>query len=504
MSGEARTLGDLRKVAQGGLSVLFASVFGSGLAYLYSIFLARTLGARDFGVYALGLAIFNVTLLIAPLGFESGALRFVSVALGRGDRQAARRTIAQTLVLVVVSGIAAGVLLALAARPLALGLYDNAQLAEVLPWLALAIPMAAIATLLLDVIRAFQQVRYTVLVRYLWEPVARFALAAVLLGMGYALGGALAAIVISSAGSLLIALGAARRIGAFAGGRGAALSGQGLGSLFVYCLPLTLANVFGVIAPRSDILILGRWASPEQVGVYSVAAQTAAIIALVLGGLTTMCAPVMGEIAAARDLKRLETLYATVCRWTLAFTMPLFCLFAVFGTEILALFGAHFTAGAAALVVLALGQLLYSAFGISSTLLLMFGHSRKIMANTILLAVFLVASNLLLVPRFGMQGAACAVALSNAAIGCINLRQVHRLYGVQPFTSGMLKPVLAGVAASTITWGLKGLFAPAALPLLVMLAAGLYVLALYLLRFESADRQVFAAIAARLRPAEAR
>jgi O-antigen/teichoic acid export membrane protein len=501
VSGQARTLGDLRKVAQGGVSVLFASVFGSGLAYLYSIFLARSLGPKNFGVYALGLAIFNVTLLIAPLGFENGALRFVSTALGRGDRQAAQRTIAQVLALVLLSGICAGLLLAIASRPLAVGLYDNAQLAAVLPWFALAIPMSVIAAVLLDVIRAFQQVRYTVLVRYLWEPAARFALAAVLLGMGYALGGALAALVITSAGSLLIALGAARRIGAFSGGLGAALSGQGLRSLFVYCLPLTVSNVFGVIAPRSDILILGMWVSPEQVGVYSVAAQTAAVIALVLGGLTTMCAPVMGEIAATDDLRRLETLYATVCRWTLACTVPLFCLFAVFGTSILALFGQHFTEGAGAMAVLALGQLLYSAFGISGTLLLMFGHSRRFMANSILLGLFLVGSNLLLVPRFGMLGAACAVALSNAAIGCINLRQVYRIYRVQPFTVGMLKPVLAGIAASVVTWSLKGLFAPAATPVLVVVAAGLYVLALYLLRFEAADRQVLGTIVARIRPA---
>src|SRR5262249_31329294 len=153
---------------RGGSSILIASVSGNGLSYLYSIFLARSLTPDDFGVYALGLAIFNVVVLIAPLGFETGALRFISSALGRHDLGAAQRTIVQIMVLVLLSGLAAGTLLALASPWLAARLYGNAALGRVLPWFAAAVPLAVFAAVLLDVIRSFQLVRYTVLVRYLW------------------------------------------------------------------------------------------------------------------------------------------------------------------------------------------------------------------------------------------------------------------------------------------------------------------------------------------------
>src|SRR5262249_43707137 len=89
VSREPHTLRDIRKIAGGGSSILLASAIGNGLSYLYSIFLARSLSPGDFGVYALGLALFNVLALMAPLGFETGALRFISSALARRDLAAA-------------------------------------------------------------------------------------------------------------------------------------------------------------------------------------------------------------------------------------------------------------------------------------------------------------------------------------------------------------------------------------------------------------------------------
>jgi O-antigen/teichoic acid export membrane protein len=477
------------------------SLFGNGLSYLYSMFLARWLSPSDFGVYALGLTIFNVVILIAPLGFETGALRFISHALGRNDRAAAQRSVVQVMTLVLVSGFAAGALLVLLSPWLAKDIYGSPLLSRVLPWFAAAVPLAVISTVLLDVIRSFQLVRYTVLVKYVWEPVGKFLIAGALFWAGYALSGVLAALLVSTAGSVAIAVAAARRAAVFDSAGVPALNKEGLRALFMYCLPLTVSNVFGVVAPRSDMLILGRWVTPAELGLYSVAVQTAAILVLVLAAFTTMCTPVIGEIAARHDLKRLQSLYAAVARWTTTCTVPLFCLYAVFGTDILALFGTRFAAGATPMAILAFGQVIYGAVGLSSTVLLMFGHSRRMLGNTILLSLFLIGTNWLLVPRLGIVGAACAVALTSAATGVINMWQVRTLYGVSPLSWALTKPVIAGGVVALIAWSVKNMLAPALMPLLIALAAAAYVLLLFLLRFEAVDRQAFGAIIGRIRPA---
>jgi len=501
VSEEPSVFGDMRRIARSGAIVLLASVFGNGIAYLYSIFLARRLGPAGFGVYALGLTIFNVLLLIAPLGMETGVVRYVSQYLGTDQRAAAQRTIVQVVVLVLGCSIVIAAGLILMSRTIAVSVYGIEELAGALPLFAAALPLAALSSILLDVIRSFQLVRYTVFVRFLWEPCGKFLLSACLLWAGFGLDGVLVALIVTACVSLAIALKAAAHIGAF--GRAALASPglDGMRALLLFCLPLTISSFFGVIAPRSDMLILGYWVNAEQIGVYSIVCQTASILALVLGAFNTLCAPLIGDISATRDLRRLRALYQAIARWTTLCTVPLLCVILVFGDGVLALFGKSFSAGWPCMVILALGQVSYSAVGLASTILLMFGHSRQIMGNTVVLALFLVGSNLLLVPYWGITGAAVAVAISTTAIGAINVRQVWSRYRIHPFTAGLVKPAAAGAVAAGVAWSLKGHFAAGAYPLLIVLMGSIYVLCLAWLRFDAADREIFAPLVARLRPA---
>jgi O-antigen/teichoic acid export membrane protein len=492
---------DLQKIARGGATVLLASAFGNGLSYVYSIFLARNLGAVHFGVYVLGLAIFNILLLIAPLGTETGVVRYVSRSLGLGNRVDAKRTIVQVVAFVLLSSVVIAGTLTVMSRSIAISVYGKEELAGALSLFASALPLAALSSILLDVIRSFQLVRYTVLVKYLWEPCGKFLLSACLLWAGFAVSGVVVALIVTAAVSCLISLNAASRLGGFDRDVASSFSSIGLRALLLYCLPLTISNFFGVIAPRSDVLILGYWVSAEQIGVYSVACQTASILALVLGAFNTLCAPLIGEIAATRDLPRLWTLYHAVARWTTACTVPLFGLIAIFGKEILALFGKTFYTGAVSMMILTLGQVCYSTVGLSSTILLMFGHSRQIMGQTILVSLFLVGGNLLLVPRWGITGAAIAVAISTALTGAINMRQVWSRYRIQPFTWGLVKPILAGAVATGMTWSVKAHIALGFYPILIAGMGAMYTICLALLRFDAADREVFRPIVARIRTA---
>jgi O-antigen/teichoic acid export membrane protein len=501
VSEEPRIFGDMRRIARGGAIVLLASVFGNGIGYVYSVFLARNLGPTTFGVYALGLTIFNVLLLVAPLGMETGVVKYVSQFLGSQKRADAERTIVQVVGLVLVSSLVIGVCLALMSKTIAISVYGKAELASALPLFAVALPIAALSSILLDVVRSFQLVRYTVFVKFLWEPCGKFLLSACLLWAGFGFAGVLAALIATAAVGLVIALTATVRIGAIGRDVSAPFSADGMRALLLFCLPLTVSNCFGVIAPRSDMLILGYWVSAEQLGVYSVVCQTASILALVLGAFNTLCAPLIGDISATRDLHRLQTLYQAVARWTTMCTVSLFCLIAIFGEEILAIFGRTFSAGWTCMVILALGQVSYSAVGLAGTILLMFGHSRQIMGNTIVLALFLVGSNLLLVPHWGIIGAAVAVAISTTAIGVINVRQVWSRYRIHPFTVGVVKPIVAGAVAAGITWTLKARLAASEYPILIASMGTIYVLCLAMLRFDETDREIFAPIMARLRPA---
>jgi len=485
---ERRVSAAVTRLVGGGAALLLASAAGNALNYIFGMFVARALGAESFGLYAIGLTVFNVLALFAPLALDVAVIKFVSGQLSAGQMGRARRTVIGAGVIAVVSGLLAAVGLALVAPWLSSSLYHKPALSGVLVWWAAALPCVALTTVLLGALQSFQTVRYTVWIKYIWEPAGKFALAALAVALGLGLYGVLGAIVSVLAVSALIALACVGRALPHDGSRPDQAT-VAFPAMLTFSGPLIISNLFGVLAPRSDILILGYWVDAQQVGIYNAAFQTAAIIALVIGALDTAMAPIAGSLIGGADPVPLKSLYQVTSRWALTLTAPIFVVMAVWGSDILTLFGPDFALGASCLVLLAVAQWFNAAAGATSSLILMSGHSRVIMLNSIGIGVLLVAANLALIPRYGILGAAIASSACQIVVSFIRVAQVWHLQRILPFTGSMMKTVSAALIAAAVGWVLKGELdgGLAAQCLLALAVLGLFGGALFLFGFDPDD-----------------
>lgn len=489
---------DLYKVANAGGAMLFASAFGNGLNFAFGIFVARALGPHQFGLYALGLTIFNTLSLIVPLSLDTGVVKFVSQQRGLGEQDKARSTILQVVSITILSGLLSGLGLALLSGWLSITIYKNAALIPVLLFFAVATPMFSITTVLVSVIQAFHTIRHTLLIKYLWEPVGRFILAALLLWAGFGLHGVLAAWVFTLGVSVIVAFRSTSRIADISLQRIPSWIPGNLQAILAYCFPLIIATVFRVVAPRSDLLILGYWTKPSDVGIYNAAFQTSAILALILGSFSTSFTPMIGKAFANEDVATVKALYQAICRWVFMFTLPLFICMVIFRQEILRVFGMEFVAGADCLVILAGGQLFNTVIGGANTILLMSGHSKKVMLNTIIIGLFLMAANWIIIPQLGILGAAISASLGLTLTNLVRAFQVWRLVKIQPCTASLVKPLLAGAIAGGMAWAVK-CFLPSA-HVIVSLSVLVFVYSVFLfsLKFEQTDRLMFSMIMNRI------
>lgn len=485
---------DLYKVAHSGSATLFASAFGNGLNFAFGIFVARALGPDQFGLYALGLTIFNTLALIVPLGLDMGVVKFVSQQRGLGEQDKARSTIFQAVSITIVSGLLSGLGLALIAGWLSTVIYKNAALMPILLFFAVATPMLSVTTVLISILQAFHTVRHTLLIKYLWEPVGRFILAALMLWAGFGLYGVLAAWVFTLGISVIVALRSTSQIADISLQRRPQWVQGNLQAMAAFCFPLIISTVFRAVAPRSDLLILGYWTNASNVGIYNAAFQTSAILALVLGSFNTSFAPMIGKAFANQEWETVKGLYQAICRWIFIFTFPLFICMVIFRQDILRVFGADFVEGAACLVILAGGQLFNTVIGSANTILLMSGDSKKVMLNTIIIGLLLISANWILIPRFGIIGAAVSASISLTATNFIRAFQVWRLIKVQPYTVSLAKPLLAGVLAGSVAWAMKSFFPSIHASVLFTILVVIYSTFLFSLRFEHTDRLIFSMI----------
>jgi O-antigen/teichoic acid export membrane protein len=196
-------------------------------------------------------------------------------------------------------------------------------------------------------------------------------------------------------------------------------------------LPFTLISGAGIINSHADIIMLGWLASEEDVGIYNVAIQAGTLVAFGLHAANAVIAPQFAKLYAQGDMARLQNLVTQSARVILLSAIPIALVFIFAGGTIVSfIFGAEYVDAHAALAILATGQLINAGFGSVGYLLSMTGHERfsaRILWQTALLNVLL---NTVLIPLYGLVGAAIASAVSLAIWNTMLYREVHRRLGI--------------------------------------------------------------------------
>jgi O-antigen/teichoic acid export membrane protein len=177
---------------------------------------------------------------------------------------------------------------------------------------------------------------------------------------------------------------------------------------FMVALMSSLASVQAQV----DIIMLNWLAGPESTGLFHVATRSAQLLSFLLSALIVPLGPIVAELYARDDRQALKNVVNGTIRLVFAATLPLAVILILAGEPYLALFGSAFKEGSTALAILAIAQLVNVGAGPVQMLLVMTGqpqHAAKWLAASSLANVGL---NLVLVPSFGLEGAAVATATS--------------------------------------------------------------------------------------------
>lgn len=440
---------DLRDVARGGALNLFGIVAGGILQFLFAV-LVTHLGARDAGVFFEAVAIFTILTNVMECGADTGLVRMIPHALADERRGEVRRLIEVAVVPVAIIGVLIALGTYVWAPQLSSVFFHGVGLGVVVKYLrvlAPAIPLAGATVVLLAGTRGFGTMVPFVLVQNVGLPAAR----PLLVVLGWLGGLGTLAVVLGWAipvpfgfvVALAVLVSMIRGIedGATVPSRPARNRRAVAVEFWRFAGPRGLAAVFGITVTWLDILLVGALRSTAEAGVYAAASRLALLGVLVLQAVGMAIAPHVSALIARSRHDDAESLYQVATWWLIGLTWPLYIAFALFAPLALRIFGEGFAAGAPALVILSLAMLVNLGTGNATTFLLMAGKSSWHLVNTVLSLTINVGLNLMLIPRYGMTGAAIAWAASIAFVNLAALVQVWRLLELRPFGRGY--PIVA-------------------------------------------------------------
>ena len=109
------------------------------------------------------------------------------------------------------------------------------------------------------------------------------------------------------------------------------------------------------------------------------------------------------------------------------------------------LFGPNYIDSACVLVLLTTATFIQTAFGAAGPVLSMSGYTRLVLWNSLGAFILNLVLNIILIPKFGIMGAAWATLISMTALGLARIIEVQLILKLSFFSSRLYKPLLAGL-----------------------------------------------------------
>ena len=183
----------------------------------------------------------------------------------------------------------------------------------------------------------------------------------------------------------------------------------------------------------TDTVMLGIWTASDQVALYSTAARLAVLVSFPLVAISTISSPMLAGLHAAGDHANLQHVARATTVIALMIALPAAALFWLYPQYPLLIFGRDFVPASTTLAILALGHCINVATGPVGNLLMLTGHEKLMRNNIAASSALNVLLNMVLIPSFGIAGAAAATAFSLAIMNVTSLLLAYRELGVFPF-----------------------------------------------------------------------
>ena len=496
---------ELNRIARGAGIIFGGRLASVALQYLFVIVVSRGLGAASAGIFFLGFAIIGLAAVVGQMGLHSGVLRYVALYNGIGDGARVKGTIFTALRLAAGASIFIGLVLFLKADFVSQSIFNKAGLLPVLRLFCMALPFLALMIVLIHCIQGFQQMKYVVYVRDLLQPLICLLGASVFISLGFSVRGVVLSYIISVALGLALAFFFLKVV--FLKPIGAVNPTGETKKLLSYSFPLLLVTLLIFITQWVNILMVGYFRPAQDVGVFNAAARTAICLGIILVSFNTIFAPMISDLYNRGEMERLAMLFKTVTRWVFVLSAPGFLLVVLLAKEILAIFGTDFIAGWASLIILAGGQMVNASSGAVGYMLIMTGRQNVELFNSLGAATVNFILCYLLIPPYGIVGAAVATATTVVLLNLVRLMQVYALLGFHPYSVKFLKPFFSCIGAGIIIMLFKALgqglsLGPLSLlAILVIVFMSIYFFFLRIMGLDEEDRIILQVVRSKIKGA---
>jgi O-antigen/teichoic acid export membrane protein len=432
------------QVARGSLIGSIALGVGYLTQYLFHMSVSRTLDAETAGKLFISFAFVLLVATVTRLGLDNTGLKVVSVNFSDGRLGNIRRIALLISLLVSLVSILVMILLFFSSSILTalISLPDDKTSISII---YLSIPVIALSYIFSEVLRGMRLIGLSGIIQL----VAPYGIAILVIWSAYYLS---ANVPLAGALAFFAGYACSALLGIIFILKATTASGTSLFSHYSVVAkgaPYALWSSLIIFAMSSgDIIILGYFVPSDNVAYYFAAARTASLISVGMVGINSIIAPMIASAYRENNINHLAQVVRIGARLSLSVAVFLIGFLFISGEWVLSFFGKGYEDSFVLLLILLLGQLVNSAVGAVLYIMLMSNQEKRSARILAVVIVTMLALYLIIIPMYGIKGAAIVTALGVVAWNLGMMRSIYKTLGVITYADNISRCILylTGVA----------------------------------------------------------
>jgi stage V sporulation protein B len=409
------------KIARGSTIILLGSfIFRIG-GYIYRFSMAYLLGPAGYGILGLTLPLMGILQLSAEGGIPPAVAKYIAEYNAKNQQDMISQVIKTSSKLILIMGFVFSLVIFVLAEPLAVNVFHKPEAIVPFQMIALITPFSVITGELKGIFQGFYQM-VNIVITKAFEQSFMIIFAVILVLANYYVAGAVIGTAIGYmaagvAGFILFRKFLWSKI--FSSPQESAnekisfRDELGLAKmLLVFSIPVVITSLAELALYDMGTFVIGAYLPSEYVGYYNAASPIARLPLIISMAVATAVLPATSEAFSVNDHVLLKTYVRQAFRYVTLIVLPLSVGTIVFSTPIINLLFPGYTFGSDALKILAAGMLFFTIYTVSASISQGMGKPYIPMYALLGGTLFELVASIILVPYYGINGAAIATTLA--------------------------------------------------------------------------------------------
>ncbi len=407
--------------------VFMFRIAGMVISYLAILFISNYYGAEVYGRFSLAQTLLQFSVVIFSLGIETLGVKLTADLRFFSEGKPLNNYLANSLWVLLLSAIFGAVLFWVFKKPLAVMVFKDEGLLPYFNYLAIFFVTLIFHNYFSEFLRGKHQFLRYGLFKYFLPPFIFLILMWVFQETTFSESGIFLSYILGF-GLLVVPL-----LFIFPFKHLKTEVPYSKGMLLRASYPMMFSAAFMFLSNWTDVFMLGAMVSKQEVGIYNAAYKLAILALIVINAVNTILAPKISQLYSANKLKAVQAEVQHATKLITYLTAPIVLVLIVFREPLLELFGAGFSEGKTALVIIAVGLLFNALSGSVGQVLNMTQHQEALKKYTIVSVVVNIVLNFILIKQMGFVGAAYASLVSNVVLNTLCLYRIKKEFGFYAF-----------------------------------------------------------------------